>query len=157
MINFISLDTNEVRDLQNGGLDANGQEPEKVISDGGGNPCRHCLENIDEGKEMLILAHRPFTTVQPYAEQGPIFLHAKECAAYKRSTDEEKPAVLTTSSDYLLRGYDENERIVYGTGCITPNEEISSKAEILFGNDKVKFIHVRSTSNNCYQARIERS
>lgn len=157
MINFISLDTKEVRNLQNGGLDANGQVSEKVFSDGAGNPCRHCLENINEGEEMLILAHRPFGEIQPYAEMGPIFLHTKECAAYINSKDEENPAVLKTSSDYLLRGYDENERIVYGTGCITPNEEITSKAEAMFGNEKVKFIHVRSASNNCYQARIERS
>ena len=155
--NFISLDTKEVRNLQNGGLDANGQVPEIAISDGARNPCRHCLENIDEGEEMLILAHRPFTTVQPYAEQGPIFLHVKECMAYVNSTGEEKPAVLKSSSHYLLRGYDKNERIVYGTGCITPNEEITSKAEALFGDSKVTFIHIRSASNNCYQARIERS
>lgn len=157
VVNFISLDTKIVRSLQNGGLDANGQAPEITVSDGAGNPCRHCLENIDEGEEILILAYRPFAAVQPYAELGPIFLHAKECAAYMRSTDEEKPTVLKTSSDYLLRGYDENERIVYGTGCITPNEEITSKAEALFDNEKVKFIHVRSASNNCYQARIERT
>ena len=157
VINFVSLDTKEVRNLQNGGLDANGQVPEKVFSDGVGNPCRHCLENIDKNEKMLVLAHRPFTTVQPYAEQGPIFLHAKECAAYVKSAEVENPAVLKTSSDYLLRGYDENERIVYGTGCITPNEKITSKAEALFGNEKVKFIHVRSASNNCFQARIERS
>ena len=157
MINFISLDTKEVRNLQNGGLDVNGQVPEITVSNGAGNPCRHCLENIDEGEEMLILAHRPFDDIQPYAEMGPIFLHAKECTVYVNSIDEEKPAVLKSSSHYLLRGYDENERIVYGTGCITPNEEITSKAEALFGNGEVKFIHVRSASNNCYQARIERN
>ena len=157
MINFVSVNTKEVRNLQSGGLDANGQVPEKVFSDGEGNPCRHCLENINEGEEMLILAHRPFGDIQPYAEMGPIFLHAKECAAYVNAIDEEKPAVLKTNSHYLLRGYDKNERIVYGTGSITPNEEITSQANALFGDSKVKFIHVRSASNNCFQARIERS
>jgi len=58
VINFVSMNTKEVRRLQNGGLDANDQSPEKVLSDGAGNPCRHCLENIDEGEEMLILAYR---------------------------------------------------------------------------------------------------
>jgi hypothetical protein len=157
VINFVSINTKEVRRLQNGGLDANGQVPEMTVSDGAVNPCRHCLETIDEGEEMLILAHRPFAELQPYAETGPIFLHAKECTAYRDSNNTETPAVLKTSSQYLLRGYDENERIVYGTGCIMPNEEIASQAETLFGNHKVKFIHVRSASNNCYQARIERS
>ena len=156
MTKFVSIDTKKVRHLQNGGLDANGQEPEIAISDGAGNPCRHCLENIEEGEEMLILAHRPFKEIQPYAELGPIFLHAKQCARYFTAAHNEIPAVLSSSSHYLLRGYDENERIVYGTGTIVPNEDINSWADTMFGNSKVKFIHIRSASNNCYQARIER-
>ncbi len=156
MTTFKSLATKEVRKLQNGGLDANGQVPECAVSDGVGNPCRHCLESIEEGAAMLILAFRPFGEIQPYAEMGPIFLHARECAPYASHKDE-VPAVLKTSSHYLLRGYDENERIVYGTGAITPSEQITHKAKDLFSDSKVKFIHVRSASNNCFQARIERS
>ena len=30
----------------------------------------------------LTLAHRPFPDPQPYAEQGPVVLHADRCEAY---------------------------------------------------------------------------
>ena len=30
----------------------------------------------------MVLAYRPFATVQPYAETGPIFLCKEECAAH---------------------------------------------------------------------------
>ena len=93
--------------------DANGRPPERAVSDGDGNPCRHCLAMIEEGAEMLVLAHRPFATVNPYAEVGPIFLHARECEPFRGKG---APPVLA-SPTYLVRGYGADERIVYGTGA----------------------------------------
>jgi hypothetical protein len=157
MISIVSMDTNEVHLLQSGGLDANGQVPERVISDGEGNPCRHCFEYIDNNEEMLILAHRPFADIQPYAEIGPIFLHAKECKRYKGNFLSELPQTLKSNSHYILRGYDEHERIVYGTGRVTSNDEICFQANEIFTNSKVDFIHIRSATNNCYHSRIDRN
>src|SRR3989338_5984771 len=65
---FTPTPTETVRAYQAGGPDANGQAPERHISDGGGNPCRHCLAMIPKGSPMLVLAHRPFPQPQPYAE-----------------------------------------------------------------------------------------
>lgn len=81
MITFTAIPTEIARAYQAGGPDANGQPPERHISDGGGNPCRHCLGLIPKGAKMLVLAHRPFPNPQPYAEIGPIFLCASSCAA----------------------------------------------------------------------------
>lgn len=78
-IQFKALPTEHVRALQRGGSDAYGHTPERKISDGDGMPCRHCLRNIADGDAYLILAYRPFPNLQPYAETGPIFLHAEEC------------------------------------------------------------------------------
>ena len=70
---------------------------------------------IPEGAEMLVLAHRPFPSQQPYAETGPIFLCAEEC---DRHLVRETPEILTCSPDYLVKGYSAEDRIVYGTGKI---------------------------------------
>lgn len=75
-IRFIAMPTADVRGFQAGASDAYGMAPERRISDGGGIPCRHCLDDVAEGEAYLILAHRPFPELQPYAETGPIFLHA---------------------------------------------------------------------------------
>ena len=80
-IHFHPLPTAEVQALRAGGPDAYGNPPERVRAEGHGNPCRHCLNFVPEGAEMLILAHRPFDALQPYAETGPIFLCA-ECAPW---------------------------------------------------------------------------
>jgi hypothetical protein len=60
-----ALPTDLVRALQHGGADAHGQTPERALSDGGGNPCRHSLRYIPKRAEMLILAHRPFAQPPP--------------------------------------------------------------------------------------------
>ena len=59
-IHYEALDSDLVRGLRAGGGDAYGNPAERAISDGDGNPCRHCLRFVPKGEEMLILAHRPF-------------------------------------------------------------------------------------------------
>lgn len=153
MFKITALPTDEVRALQAGHPDAYGATPERATSTGKGNPCRHCLQNIPEGDEMLILAHRPFLEKHPYAETGPIFLCAAQC---KRYEGEELPEILTTSPDYLIKGYGHDDRIVYGTGAITPTDRIADAVGDIFARSDVRYIHVRSARNNCYQARIDR-
>ncbi len=149
---YMAIPTDVVRAYQAGGLDANGQVPERKVSVGGGNPCRHCLGMIPEGAEMLVLAHRPFPEPQPYAELGPIFLCAAECEA---GGGEGLPVMLA-SPDYIVRGYGADDRIVYGSGGVVATAAIAARAEELLADPKIAYLHVRSSRNNCYQVRIER-
>lgn len=153
-IRFNAMPTEIARAYQNAAVDANGQLPERHISDGDGVPCRHCLEDVAAGEPYLILAYRPFPDVQPYAELGPIFLHAEACQRYPES--DQVPPVVVRSQRMLLRGYNAQNRIVYGTGQIVPVESIHNAAAALFERPEVAYIHVRSASNNCYSCRIER-
>jgi Protein of unknown function (DUF1203) len=152
-IQFHPIPTDIVRAYQAGGPDANGQVPEHKVSDGDGNPCRHCLKMIPRGSGMLVLAHRPFPTPQPYAELGPIFLCADPCEA---GGGEEVPDALAWP-DYIVRGYSAHDRIVYGTGGVIATEAIPARATELFSDPGVAYLHVRSARNNCYQCRIDRA
>lgn len=154
-IRIIALETGLVKSLQNGGLDANGHKPERHVCQGGMMPCRHCLTDIKAGEPYLILAHRPFPKAQPYAEQGPIFLHADPCQRHPDSED--VPALFLERKDYLIRGYGADDRIVYGTGKIVAPTAMAEAAGEMLGDARVAYIHVRSASNNCYQARIDRA
>ena len=153
-VQFKALPTEDVRALQRGGPDAYGQTPERKVSDGDGVPCRHCLRNVAEGDGYLILAYRPFPELQPYAETGPIFLHAQEC---ERAVETEALPDMLESSDYIVRGYGVDDRIVYGSGGVIPTHDIAARAETLFERDDIAYVHVRSARNNCYQCRIERA
>ena len=151
MTRFTPIPTDIVRAYQAGGLDANGQAPERSVSDGGGNPCRHCMAMIPQGAGMLILAHRPFPEPQPYAELGPIFLCADECTAGGGALLPE----MLASPDYILRGYSAENRIVYGTGAVVATSTILAEAEARLADPRVAYVHVRSARNNCYQCRID--
>ncbi len=153
-IRFTALPTDQVRALQRGAPDAYGSAPERQLSDGDGVPCRHCLKNVAAGEEYLILAYRPFPALQPYAETGPIFLHAREC---ERAEESDALPEILASRDYIVRGYSADDRIVYGSGAVVPTSEIRERAAALLARPDIAYVHTRSGRNNCYQCRIDRA
>ena len=150
-IRFTAIPSADAEALRAGALDAYGNPPEHRTSPGG-MPCRHCLGQIEAGDAMLVLAYRPFATLQPYAETGPIFLHAMPCHRYEAS--EILPPMLT-SPDYIVRGYGHDDRIVYGSGAVTETARIAAYAEELLASGGIAYVHVRSARNNCFQCRID--
>ena len=155
-IQFTSMPSEVARAYQAGAADANGQVPERHISDGDGVPCRHCQRDVAAGEPYLILAHRPFPEPQPYAEVGPIFLHAEPCERYPATA--ETPAMfMKPGRRYLLKGYHPNDRIFYGTGQIVEPQEVAAAASRILERPGVAYVHVRSALNNCFQCRIDRA
>ena len=150
---FFPIPTKQVRAFQNGGLDAYGKLPKKFTSDGSALPCRHCLSEIAEGDEVLVLSYRPFEEEQPYAEQGPIFLHAKKCTSH--GVSDKIPEMFKSWDGILLRGYNQYDWIVYGTGQIVLPTNAESTIRKILATDGVTYVHARSATNNCYQFRVE--
>ncbi len=151
-IKFIAMTTEEAEAYRAGAPDAYGAAPERAVSDGA-SPCRHCLRDIPEGAEMLILAHRPFPALDPYAETGPIFLCADPC---DRHAEDAAPAYLDARAGVLVKGYLANDRIHYGTGRIVPPAALSEAAAEILADPATAYVHARSATNNCYQFRVER-
>ena len=154
-LRFIAMSTSEARHFQAGGADAYNLKPECRISDGDGVPCRHCLKDVGRGEDYLVLAYRPFPALQPYAETGPIFLHAKLC---ERVSDcESIPPMLAKRKAHLIKGYGADDRIVYGTGQIVASGDLERQAAKVLDRPDVAYIHVRSALNNCYTCRSDRA
>lgn len=147
------IDSDFVAHIRHGGQDANGQAALVRHATGGANPCRHCLQLIADGDEKLVLAYRPFTGLQPYAEVGPIFLHNRECTRYDSN---ELPAWFAYLQPALVRGYDREDWILYETGTVVPGQQLSSACEKILANPDVAYAHVRSKFN-CFQCAVERA
>ena len=152
---FSSMPTDQAEAYWSGAADAYGHPPEVHVSAGDGVPCRHCLQNVAEGEPYLILAYRPFPQPQPYAETGPIFLHAEPCERYPE-TDRIPPMILSREPR-LLKGYSENDRIVYGTGEIVTSADLAAAAAKILARDDISYVHVRSALNNCFSCRVDRA
>jgi hypothetical protein len=146
------IPTDEVHRLRHGGPDANGQPALRRIAEGGANPCRHCLGLIDDGDEKLVLAYRPFADVQPYAETGPIFLHAKPCERYDSDA---LPSWFAFLDPAIIRGYGADHWIRYDTGNVVRGTELTAVCETILGDPTIAYVHVRSKFN-CFQCRVDR-
>ena len=153
-IRFVALPTPVARAYQSGAADAYGMPPEKKIANSVGLPCRHCLEDVEKGEGYLVLAHRPFSFAQPYAEIGPIVLHARECSRHPET--DATPEVFLKRQQMAVRGYDKDERIVYGTAQIVPTSKIAEVATEILGRPEVASVHLRSGTTTCFQCLVER-
>lgn len=147
------IPTDHADHLRRGGLDANQQPPVGTHAEGGRNPCRHCLELIAPGDAMLVLAYRPFAAPQPYAEVGPVFLHADACPRYRATA---LPAWFAQLTPALIRGYDARDWILYPTGAVVSGADLADRARAILADPAVAYVHVRSQFN-CFQVRIERA
>jgi hypothetical protein len=139
--------------VRGGGLDANGQPALRRIAEGAANPCRHCLERIAAGDEKLVLAYRPFDRVQPYAEVGPIFLHAQACRRY---VSDALPAWLAFLRSAIIRGYGNDDWIRYETGDVIPGNELATACHRILSDASIAYVHIRS-KYNCFQCRVDRA
>lgn len=147
------IPTSQVIKLRNGGMDSHGNPPKVHRAQGLANPCRHCLQLIKEGEPKLVLAHMPFPKKHPYAEVGPVFLHQEECGRYVENSF---PDWFVFLEPAILRGYDNNDWIIYETGAVVAGSQIENECINIFKNKDVKYIHVRS-KYNCYQCKVEKA
>ena len=153
-LKYLPLPTDQVRSFQRGKVDSNGQIPERVSQ--GGGPCRYCLCPIQPHEEMLVLGHCPIPSLQPYAETGPIFLHARECDPYTEVSV--LPTMYDRAADALMivRGYGHNNRIEHTATAVIAVNQLEKICRESLANENVAYLHIRGASTNCYQFRVER-
>jgi len=147
------IDSAEVDRIRRGGLDANGQPALVRTAEGPANPCRHCLELMAEGEGKLVLGYRPFATLQPYAETGPIFLHERSCTRYDR---DELPDWFVFLDPAIVRGYDRDDWIRYDTGNVVAGTDLTAACRRILKDATIAYVHIRS-KYNCFQCRVDRA
>lgn len=146
------IDTAYVDSIRTGGADANGQPALSRQAVGLANPGRHCLQLIAEGDDKLVLAHRPFASLQPHAALGPIFLHQHGCQRYEA---ERLPGWFVPLQPALFRGCDTHDEIRCETGDVVEGRDLLAACERILGQADVAYVHIRSRFN-CFQCRVER-
>jgi Protein of unknown function (DUF1203) len=130
-------------------VDRFGHELQSVLETA---PCRVCLRIPSRPEEMILMSYQPLPDANPYAEVGPIFVHARHCRPYSD--------VGTFPSDFetrplILRAYGYDGRIA--DAVVAEPGRASIEAAGLLHRKEVAEIHVRHVSYTCFDFKIVRS
>jgi hypothetical protein len=114
-------------------------------------PCRVCLRIPSEPEAMILMSYQPLSDTGPYAEIGPIFVHAQGCRPY---SDFEAFPPDFAARPLVLRAYGYDGRIT-DARVAEPGQARSVAAEFL-SREEVAEIHVRHVSYTCFDFKIVR-
>jgi hypothetical protein len=115
-------------------------------------PCRACLRIPRSPEPMILLSYRPLEDTNPYAEIGPIFIHAEACEPYSDVT--EFPPDFA-ARPLVVRAYDRDGRIA--DAAVAEPGEAPAQARRFLDDDAIAEVHVRHVSYTCYDFRIVRA
>lgn len=114
-------------------------------------PCRHCLRWAQPGERVILFPYAAIPWGHPYAETGPIFVHAEKCQRY--STTDQYPAEFRNGR--VFRAYDSNYNII--DGQVMNASEPETLIGRLFQNADAAFVDVRSVTHGCFTFRVQRA
>jgi hypothetical protein len=126
------------------------------VSDSDGNPCRSCLRRTSAGERLILCTYTPFDAAGPYAESGPIFLHADSCEPYDPASGFPEDF---SDRNLTLRSYGSTGRGSFSIVDATVAEPGNAVPELerLFADPNVDVVHARNPAWGCYDFRVERS
>ncbi len=113
-------------------------------------PCRHCLRWAQPNERMILFPFAATPAGQPYAETGPIFVHADPCEQY--GATDQYPADFRSGRS--IRAYDSNRNIIAAEAV--NGSEPEAIIEKFLEKPETAFVHVRSASHGCYTMEIQR-
>lgn len=135
------------------------------VADGeGGAPLRCCLRRSSPGEVIALVSYAPLrrwaaeTGVDPgaYDEQGPVFIHAQECAGPVGGARYPfaRGGVLR-----VVRRYSGEGRILGGRLLdlpSTPDESLDAAFSEAFADPEVALVHVRAVEYGCFLYEVRR-
>ena len=114
-------------------------------------PCRHCLRWAKPGERVILFPYAAIPSGHPYAESGPIFVHAEKCERYGATG--EYP--IDFRNGRVFRAYDAKYKIIDAE--IVNGSEPEVVIEGLFQNPDTAFVDVRSVTHGCFTFRVQRA
>jgi hypothetical protein len=123
-----------------------------VLRDGQPHQCRVCLELSKPDEGVILFAHSPFATQQPYAETGPVFIHERESTPYK-NIDQYPPQFPHRA--VVLRAYNCEDAIVDAEAV--GEREVEQVIAELFEREEIAYLHARNLAYGCFMFAINRS
>ena len=113
-------------------------------------PCRHCLQWAQPGEQVVLFPYASVPPGRPYAESGPVFVHAKTCPRYA-ATDKYPD---NFRRHRVLRAYNASDDMI--DAVVVEDDQPEPVIVRLLENPEAAFLQARSVTRGCYTFRIER-
>lgn len=123
-----------------------------VVRESHGTPLRCCLRDATVGERVALIAYQPATLGGPYAEVGPVFIHAEACDGY--ATPDRYPDAYR-SRPQVLRAYTADGRIA--DAKLAENGDAAEEICAAFlARPDIAYIHSRNVLYGCYMFTVRR-
>ncbi|MER7400071.1 DUF1203 domain-containing protein [Streptomyces sp. NPDC000151] len=130
-----------------------------------GSPLRCCLRGVRAGERVALVSYAPLrrwaaaTGAEPgaYDEQGPVFIHAEECAGPDRDAVGHpfaRPGALRVLRRYTAAGH-----IAGGALLELPQDADAAVDRALteaFADPETALVHVRAVEYGCFHFEVRR-
>lgn len=134
------------------GQDEAGNRLAIQVDASGGSPLRCCLRESAPGERIALMAYTPPGTSGPYAERGPVFIHAEPCSGYL--TPGRYPPGLRHRQQ-VVRAYGADGRIAAGV-LVNDGDHALAVIRGLLGQPDVALVHLRNVGYGCYNFAVRR-
>ena len=142
----------ELARIRAAGTDEAGNRLVPQVLTEGHPPLRCCLREARPGEELLLIAYTPPGTSGPYAERGPVFIHAAPCPGYQ--TPDLYPPELSHRQQ-VVRAYDHQGRIADGI-LAADGDHATEAIHALLRRPDVSLVHLRNVGYGCYNFAVRR-
>ncbi|MFF4757060.1 DUF1203 domain-containing protein [Streptomyces sp. NPDC001292] len=124
----------------------------------GGAPLRCCLRRSEPGERIALVSYAPLrrwaaetgATPGAYDEQGPVFIHARECAG---PAGEGHPF---SNARRVVRRYGADGRILGGRLVGEGSARFGAAFTEAFDDPAVALVHVRAVEYGCFLYEVRR-
>ncbi|MFE6334501.1 DUF1203 domain-containing protein [Streptomyces sp. NPDC057798] len=138
-------------------VDDAGRPAVPLTDEEGGAPLRCCLRRSTRGERIALVSYAPLrrwaagtgADPGPYDEQGPVFIHAEECAG-----PQEGDGHPFANTHRTVRRYSADGRILGGELVAAPDDEAFRNA---FDDPSVALVHVRAVEYGCFLYEVTRA
>jgi len=123
-------------------------------------PLRCCLRRSTPGERVYLISYRPFGRPGPYAETGPVFVHADPCAGYREN--DAYPAGYRDWPPMVFRPYRHHaeldcDAIAYDAIAIGGGDAAERLIGDIFADPTIDFIHTRNVHAGCFMFSVTRA
>jgi len=155
-----AIPSRTLAEIRVAGHDQFGNQLTPIVDDEGGSPLRCCLRRSTPGEQICLIAYSPFSAPGPYAEAGPVFVHASPCAGYRETGA--YPAGYRDWPTMVFRPYRHHtglncDAIAYDAIAMGEGPTAESLISSIFADPSITFIHTRNVHAGCFMFSITRA